>query len=304
MRWNFHVSPSRTIVWPALLPPWKRTTASACSASRSTTLPLPSSPHWAPTITMPGIGCECRGRLGPAGVPRRLVRRAGVVAEQRDELAHLLQARDGALADLVHEILALLDVRREDHGALLLVAGVDERVELLEDPRAALLGTDVVDVQEVDAGEPVEQLGVGVLGVVVERAAQLGEQPRQGVDRDRAPRLEGLARDDHRERRLAGAHAAEDPQPATGVEVLVDAPGEVAHDARRRAGHVRDGRRVEGREPVAPRDDAGQAARLGAGDPAGAAAAVTGGVGLLVDEEAGPVAEIVGAAQSEYRSPA
>src|SRR3982750_2702038 len=117
IRWNFQVSPSRTIVWPALLPPWKRTTASACSASRSTTLPLPSSPHWAPTITMPGIGCECRGLLGPAGVPRRLVRRAGVVAEQRDELAHLLQARDGALADLIHEILALLDVRREDHGA-------------------------------------------------------------------------------------------------------------------------------------------------------------------------------------------
>src|SRR5215217_6076146 len=133
MRWNFHVSPSRTIVWPALLPPWNRTTASACSASRSTTLPLPSSPHWAPTITMPGIGRECRrdrtGAPPPAalgGVPdlaRGLVRRAGVVAEQRDELAHLLQAGDGALADLLDEVLALLDVRREDHRALLLVAG-------------------------------------------------------------------------------------------------------------------------------------------------------------------------------------
>ena len=49
------VSPSRMIVWPALLPPWKRTTMSACSARRSTTFPFPSSPHWAPTITVDGM---------------------------------------------------------------------------------------------------------------------------------------------------------------------------------------------------------------------------------------------------------
>ncbi len=54
IRWNLNVSPSRTIVWPALLPPWKRTTASARSASRSVIFPFPSSPHWAPTMTMPG----------------------------------------------------------------------------------------------------------------------------------------------------------------------------------------------------------------------------------------------------------
>src|SRR4029453_11535351 len=51
-RWNANFSSPLTIVWPALLPPWKRTTTSACSARRSTTLPLPSSPHWAPTITV------------------------------------------------------------------------------------------------------------------------------------------------------------------------------------------------------------------------------------------------------------
>src|SRR5688572_32587708 len=34
--------------WPALCPPWYRTTISNRSASRSTILPLPSSPHWAP----------------------------------------------------------------------------------------------------------------------------------------------------------------------------------------------------------------------------------------------------------------
>ena len=44
-------SPSTTSVWPALLPPWKRTTSCACGASQSTILPLPSSPHWAPTAT-------------------------------------------------------------------------------------------------------------------------------------------------------------------------------------------------------------------------------------------------------------
>ena len=41
--------PSTTSVWPALLPPWKRTTRSARGASQSTSLPLPSSPHCAPT---------------------------------------------------------------------------------------------------------------------------------------------------------------------------------------------------------------------------------------------------------------
>src|SRR5215813_9086476 len=37
-----------TSVWPALWPPWKRTTTSARAESQSTILPLPSSPHWAP----------------------------------------------------------------------------------------------------------------------------------------------------------------------------------------------------------------------------------------------------------------
>src|SRR6185312_10304345 len=37
-----------TRVWPALWPPWKRTTTSARCDSQSTILPLPSSPHWAP----------------------------------------------------------------------------------------------------------------------------------------------------------------------------------------------------------------------------------------------------------------
>src|SRR5437867_8340822 len=43
-----------TTVWPALLPPWKRTTTSTCGVITSTTLPLPSSPHCVPTTTMLG----------------------------------------------------------------------------------------------------------------------------------------------------------------------------------------------------------------------------------------------------------
>ena len=49
-----------------------------CSASRSTTLPLPSSPHWAPTITSPGMARASLGRYAArraascgASAPRR-----------------------------------------------------------------------------------------------------------------------------------------------------------------------------------------------------------------------------------------
>ena len=44
-------TPLITSVWPALWPPWKRTTPCALSVSQSTSLPLPSSPHWVPTTT-------------------------------------------------------------------------------------------------------------------------------------------------------------------------------------------------------------------------------------------------------------
>ena len=44
-------SPPTISVWPALWPPWKRATADARSVSRSTILPLPSSPHWVPMTT-------------------------------------------------------------------------------------------------------------------------------------------------------------------------------------------------------------------------------------------------------------
>src|SRR3954471_12891007 len=163
MRGKAHFSPSRTIVWPALLPPWKRTTMSARSASRSTILPLPSSPHWTPTMTMPGM----REGVWQARRPGRqatCLRASGdllarVLAEERHDRAHLLQARDRALVDLARELVAL-EVRRDDDRALLLVARVDDGVELLEHPLRGLLGADVVDVQQVDRGEAVEERDV------------------------------------------------------------------------------------------------------------------------------------------------
>src|SRR3990167_3083929 len=45
------LTPLMTKVWPALWPPWKRTTPCALSVSQSPSLPLPSSPHWVPTTT-------------------------------------------------------------------------------------------------------------------------------------------------------------------------------------------------------------------------------------------------------------
>src|SRR5580658_4081458 len=57
-----------TRVWPALWPPWNRTTISARSDSQSTILPLPSSPHWAPTTaTLPMISSPGLLALALAG---------------------------------------------------------------------------------------------------------------------------------------------------------------------------------------------------------------------------------------------
>src|SRR6187399_312813 len=80
-----------TSVWPALWPPWKRTTTSARLASQSTILPLPSSPHWAPTtVTLAKACCflRCAGnrarrrRWGARGQARVGPRR-NLLARQR-----------------------------------------------------------------------------------------------------------------------------------------------------------------------------------------------------------------------------
>src|SRR3954454_6005178 len=69
-----YVSPSTTIVCPAFGPPWYRQTRSECCASRSTILPLPSSPHCAPTITVAGTRRSVT--YGPATRAARSARHA------------------------------------------------------------------------------------------------------------------------------------------------------------------------------------------------------------------------------------
>src|SRR5512138_1615845 len=76
MRWRTVFSPPTTSVWPALFPPWNRTTTSASCVSRSTIFPLPSSPHWAPTTTTFGMFWLSRADGPPPGV-RAGARRAG-----------------------------------------------------------------------------------------------------------------------------------------------------------------------------------------------------------------------------------
>src|SRR2546426_2999298 len=52
-----------TTVCPALLPPAKRATTFTWGASKSTTLPLPSSPHCVPTTTMLGMTATSKESL-------------------------------------------------------------------------------------------------------------------------------------------------------------------------------------------------------------------------------------------------
>src|ERR671918_479420 len=109
---------------------------SACSAKRSVIFPLPSSPHWAPTMTMPAISGVSLGAASPvprgaAALPERIVlgaaggRRSGgqdelavaplVVAEHRQRLAaHLVQPRDRARPDLGDQGI-VLEIGREQH---------------------------------------------------------------------------------------------------------------------------------------------------------------------------------------------
>src|SRR3954471_22966270 len=130
MRCKAVLMPLMTSVWPALWPPWKRTTPWAISVSQSTSLPLPSWPHWVPTTTTlrPGVlfrdGEEKKRRgseraHGPAGavgdqlaVALELVQVALVPREHaHHDLALRAQRGDGVAQR------GLLAPRRADGGA-------------------------------------------------------------------------------------------------------------------------------------------------------------------------------------------
>src|SRR5919202_3033971 len=129
-------------------------TTSARSASRSVILPFPSSPHWAPTTTSPGMALAVERR---GGALRPVDERpAEVGAHDRNGGAHLAQPRDGPRPDLLAQLVAVGEVGRDDDRALLLPALVDDRVELLQHPFRAFLGAEVVQVQQVHAREAAE----------------------------------------------------------------------------------------------------------------------------------------------------
>src|ERR1700737_735973 len=59
------------MVWPALLPPWLRTITSALVVSTSMILPLPSSPHCAPTRIVFAISIQTQAKIFPTHLARR-----------------------------------------------------------------------------------------------------------------------------------------------------------------------------------------------------------------------------------------
>src|SRR5438270_10184639 len=101
---------------------------SARCASRSTILPLPSSPHCAPTMTVAGTTRECArasGRSGRAGSPlpqrrrRRLAHELDLVAALADDAAAVVVERERALDDRAEVAPArrLACLARRAHGA-------------------------------------------------------------------------------------------------------------------------------------------------------------------------------------------
>ena len=82
-----------TSVCPALCPPWKRTTPCACSVSQSTTLPLPSSPHWVPmTTTFLLMRLAKPAGSQPCGELAQVERKAGRGTRAAESLADLVVA--------------------------------------------------------------------------------------------------------------------------------------------------------------------------------------------------------------------
>src|SRR5215831_4966003 len=87
-----------TSVWPALCPPWKRTTMSACSDSQSTILPFPSSPHWDPTTTTLAMRRLSSASATPGIISKRqrLVRHSDPHRTGNNTLQASRHGRDGA----------------------------------------------------------------------------------------------------------------------------------------------------------------------------------------------------------------
>src|SRR6476620_9188021 len=162
IRCSLNVSPSRMIVWPALLPPWKRTTASARSASRSVTFPFPSSPHWAPMTTSPGMRpCRIGRRSERGAILRQQVHELGKLAAE-DELDPV----DRAVAVLGDD--ELRDARFLGLLRVVVLVAVDEHDEV----RVLLDGAGLAQVGEDRA----------LVGARLDAAVELAQRDDRHVD--------------------------------------------------------------------------------------------------------------------------
>src|SRR4051794_8629100 len=214
---------------------------------------------------------------------------AVVLPEHRDGVAaHLHQPRVGALAYEVREVRRLLHVGGEDDRAALLVAVVHHAVEGLEHPVVRGDRGEVLEVQQVDADHPPQEIVlVARIGVLL-RGVDVRHQLRRRVDRDRAAAAHRLDRESHGQRRLAGAGRPHEPQPLAGVELLLDLPVELAQVAADRPELGQQGPRglaVEPHTPVLLRDLVAQPPRPRVGDPLQPALARARRVRLLVEDE-------------------
>src|SRR4051812_49924552 len=97
-------TPLITSVWPALWPPWNRTTPCAISVSQSTSLPLPSSPHWVPTTTT----------LRPVVLFMTGIRKRKEMSEGAHDPPAVLRDQFAVAVELVH--LVAVAGQDADHG--------------------------------------------------------------------------------------------------------------------------------------------------------------------------------------------
>ena len=140
-----------------------------------------------------------------AGPHRRRHLDPAVLAEQRQRVRRRSRPAARPSGRPPARQLRLLEVGREDDRALVVVAAVDDRVELLEHPVGAALGAEIVEVEEVDGDEPVEERQVAVLAALgFERLPD----PRQQSPASSRSRPSGRRRSppssQHRQGRLAG----------------------------------------------------------------------------------------------------
>src|SRR6202043_2792408 len=103
------------------------------------------------------------------------------------------QAGEGSLAELLPEV-GNLEVGRQYHRALVLITGVDDRVQLLQHPICLVLDSKVVYVEEIDGGKAFQE--AHHTAVRLDGAADQVQQSWQRVDRNRASRVDRGLRDE------------------------------------------------------------------------------------------------------------